>query len=100
MNNSDIINQLPGDLKRIAEVVGVDVAIRIAKEFRGTYLYIHSLDDLLREIRDKKIREEYTAGKKVRELAIKYGLTERWIWNILGVEPDQGSSPSLLDLLK
>jgi Mor family transcriptional regulator len=96
-----IIEQLPGDLRRIAEVIGVDCTLKIAKAFRGTYLYIHSLDDLLREIRNKSIREDYTAERlEVSRLAVKHGLTERQIWNILGSEPPSTTTPSLLDLLK
>lgn len=103
MNPEEIIEQLPGDIRRIAEVVGVEIALKIAKEFRGTYLYIHSLDDLLREIRNKRIREEYgkdRSPRKVSRLAIKNGLTERQIWNILGEEPEEETHPSLLSLIK
>lgn len=100
MKNENIIEQLPGDIRRIAEVIGVEAALALAKEFRGTYLYIHNLDDLFREIRNKDIRKAYTSGKPVRSLAIKHRLTERQIWNILGNEPETETSPSLLNLLK
>lgn len=102
MKNEDkIIEQLPGDLRRIAEVIGVKPTLDLAKAFRGTYLYVHNLDDMLREIRNEEIRAEYTAGKtKVSSLAIKHQLTERQIWNILGEEPEGDTHPSLLNLLK
>ena len=96
----NIIEQLPGDLRRIAEVIGIEPTLDLAKAFRGTYLYIHNLDDMLREIRNEDIRKSYSKGTKVTDLAIKHRLTERQIWNILGMEPDEVTPPSLLNLLK
>jgi Mor family transcriptional regulator len=99
-SNVNIIDQLPGDIRRIAEVVGVEAAVKIAQAFRGTFIYIHNLDDFIRQIRDKKIRSEYAGGGKVRTLAIKNRLTERQIRNILNIEPASDASPSLLELMK
>jgi len=43
--------------------------------------------------RNRRIRAEYDAGVGVAELARKYDLSERQIWNILGRgdDPGQGS---------
>lgn len=103
-----IIEQLPGDLRRLAEVLRehfpdapyVAITLRIAKEFRGTYIRVHSLDDLEHEIRNAEIRDGYSSGKRVPALAIKYHLTERQIWNILGTEPDDPAPAPLLSLIK
>ena len=103
-----IIAQLPGDLRRIAEVLRehfpdapyIEITLRIAKEFRGTYIRVHSLDDLEREIRNADIRAAYSDGKRVPALAIKHRLTERQIWNILGSEPDAPAPAPLLSLIK
>jgi len=78
-----IHEELPGDLKRIAEVAGLEAAIRIGMAFRGTYLYIHTLDSLKRLIRDEEIRRGYARGEKVRELSKRFGLAERTIKKIL-----------------
>jgi len=107
-STEDIINQLPGDLRHLAEVLRehfpdapyIAIVLRIAKEFRGTYIRVHSLDDLEREIRNTEIRAEYTSGKKAPQLAIKFRLTERHIWNILGTEPDAPAPAPLLSLIK
>jgi Mor family transcriptional regulator len=108
MNDSEIIEQLPGDLRRIAEVIHqyfpatpyIEITLRLAKEFRCVKLHMHTTDHFWREIRDKKIRSDYDRGEKTRELALKYRLTERHIFNILGMEPESATAPSLLDLLK
>ncbi len=99
-NHEDIINQLPGDLRRIAEILDVESALKLEEVFGGTYLYVHKLDHLRRDIRNKRIREEYGNKARVQNIAIRHRLTERQIWNILGVEPEEAPSLPLLDLLK
>lgn len=71
---------LPGDLQRIAEVAGTEAALKIAREFRGTTLYI---PDVFRQLRDEAIRRHYDGGVSVKRLAIEHRLTERWVWRIL-----------------
>jgi Mor family transcriptional regulator len=82
-SDEKLIEFLPGDLRRIAEVAGVEAALKIARAFRGTYLYVPGLDDLMKQIRDEQIRKEYDEGKPVKRLAIKYRLTERQIRRVL-----------------
>jgi len=83
--------ELPGDLARLAELVdqavpgrGVEVTLRIARAFRGTYIYCHNIDALLRKPRDRWIREQYARGARVPDIARKVGLGERRGWDILG----------------
>lgn len=71
---------LPGDLGRIAEIAGLQAALSIAREFRGTTIYV---PDILRRPRDDSIRQEYDKGAPVRRIALKYGLTERCVRKIL-----------------
>lgn len=78
-----IIKRMSGDLRRIAEVAGVEAAIKIGRAFRGTYLYIRGVDDFVRTVRDTEIREFHSAGTGVRRLSHRYRLTERQIRNIL-----------------
>ncbi len=109
ISDDDIIARLPGDLKRIAEIIGVKPTLKLARELRSIWVYIHSVDDLEREIRDKQIREEFdlltttkglTARAAVDRLAIKHALSTRWVWTILGREPEEPTPLPLLDLLK
>jgi hypothetical protein len=50
----------------------------------GTKLYIPKCDGARREALYQKIRAEYDAGARVKDLARKYRFTERWIYGILG----------------
>lgn len=75
---------LPGDLGRIAQVAGLEAAVKIAVAFKGTEIYINSLDVLFREARNERIRIESSCGIANRRLAVKYGLTHRAVRKILG----------------
>jgi hypothetical protein len=76
----EFIEALPGDLKRIADLAGLDAAIKIAREFRGTTLYI---PDIVTQFRDEAIKYAYDNGDTVRKLAMKHRITERTVWRIL-----------------
>lgn len=95
MSEQKILEKLPCDIRRIAEIAGIDATLKIAKEYGGAYLYIPKLDGLYREVRDASIREEYDNGKSVRELARKHNLTDRQIYNILSVQPEDDKTFSL-----
>lgn len=90
------IDDLPGDLRRIARGVedvwpdmGVKVAIMLAQVFKGVAIYPRNIDPLLLRIRDDAIRKEYDRGAKVKDLAIKNGLCTRTIENVLSQAPSQ-----------
>lgn len=89
---------LPGDLALIAEVAGLDAALKIAEAFRGSYIYVPGLDGFGRELRNERIREDYGRGLSVRRLSIKYSLTERSIRSVLG-SASRGLSAEVLEAL-
>jgi Mor family transcriptional regulator len=74
---------LPGELKDIADVIGVDNTIKLAHAFRGCRIYICNLDPLIRKDRNIKIRSAYDQGERVITLARKHNLSTRQIESIL-----------------
>ena len=84
--------ELPGDLALVAETIGVPNTLALVKVFRGTYIYCRNLDHLERRWRNRAIRAEADrriadgelVSKLVPELARRYKLSEKQIWNILG----------------
>lgn len=56
----------------------------LARYASGDVLYIPKCDGARRAERDAAIRAAYDAGALVQDLARQYGLTERWIYEILG----------------
>jgi len=84
MNEADIIARLPGDLKRVAEIIGIDNALAMVSAFGGSYLIIPKCDGLVKEIRDNEIRSLYDSGEiTIRKLAWKFKLSDRQIQTIL-----------------
>lgn len=76
------IEQLPEPYRLIAHETGIENAMILATLFQGTGAYFPKLDTLLSEVRNKKIKEEFD-GSNHKELARKYDLTERWIYEIV-----------------
>lgn len=89
------IDELPGDLRQVAEVVGVEKTMELAQEFRGTAIYFHNIDKFLVRHRDNCIRKDFdkllsegkTARRTADELGRKYRLSARWIFEI-SARPD------------
>ncbi|MEJ2254770.1 MAG: Mor transcription activator family protein [Nitrospirota bacterium] len=83
MTEDALKESLPGDLGRIAEAAGLEAALKIARAFRGSYIYVPGLDTLIRQARDEDIRREHHEGSTSAELAAKYGLSQRGVRTIL-----------------
>jgi len=88
--SNDVIDKLPGDLREVAEIIGVDNTMALVGRFGGTYIRVPKCEGLLRMIRDNKIRAFYDSGKfDVRALALKFKLTDRTISEILKGSDDE-----------
>jgi len=98
-DDAGIIPHLPGALREIAEVAGVEAALAIARRFPGCRLEIPVCRDLLAEVRNRQIRADYDAGESVNGLAVRYRLTSRHICTILG-KPDSDIAPPVLPLFR
>jgi len=90
------IDDLTGDLRILAELVGVRKALEISERFDATPVRLYGHKKWLREYRNQIIREEYDAGNiTVVELARRHGISERHAFNILGKEPGDDRQLSL-----
>lgn len=76
------LEQLPEPYRLIAHEAGIESAMILANLFQGTGTYFPKLDTLLVDLRNKQIRDEFD-GKNHKELARKYDLTERWIYEVV-----------------
>lgn len=82
------LDDLTGDLRLLADMVGVRNALEIAEFFGGTPAQFYNYRKFILRWRDQKIREEYDAGGvTVVELARRHDLSDRQVYNILGQEP-------------
>ena len=81
MRNIDI-NEFREPYKSIAEVIGVETMIKLSENFPRFTLYIPTISGLLKQATYKNIIEEFN-GTNVKQLALRYGVSERTIYRIL-----------------
>lgn len=72
---------LNGAYSELAALLGIDAVLKIHSKYRGTQMFF-PVELFSRDFIVKQIVEEYN-GYNVRELATKYGYTEKWIRKIL-----------------
>jgi Mor family transcriptional regulator len=88
------IAELPGELRHMAEIMApvigdesltVRAVVALAQEYRGASAYIHGMGAFFLKVRNQRIRAEYDrGGTSGPQLARRYRLSDRQIWNILG----------------
>ncbi|MDL2258876.1 hypothetical protein LJC42_06985 [Eubacteriales bacterium OttesenSCG-928-K08] len=83
------MRDIPEQYQEIAEMVGIPQLLELSRRLGGTNLYVPKHEALVRTTRDKLIRDEYN-GYNTEQLALKYGLTVRWVQEILRDEPLPG----------
>ncbi len=83
------IETLSGDMRIVAEAIGVRNALILAQRFDGTPIRIWGYRRWLKDYRDRCMRAEYDRGKVAGvDLFRKYGVSESWGWKILGRASD------------
>lgn len=87
MRQMDLLDQvqmehLGEEARRIASLVGIEGFKKLVREYGGTCIYVPKIEGVEKEVRDKLIKEEFD-GSNTKELALKYGLSEVWIRNIV-----------------
>lgn len=76
------MDNLDEEQKVLAELIGLEAFKNLVRAFNGTSIYIPKIESLEKAVRDELIKEEFDGGN-YKELALKYGLTERWVRLIL-----------------
>ena len=77
--------QVPEDLYWLYELVGLERFLKIIDTAGGEFLYFPKRSTLERDLRRQAILREYD-GTNLRQLARKYGLSERHVRSILQKE--------------
>lgn len=76
------IDDINEQYKYLVEIIGIKNFIKLIKELGGITYYIPKLNTVLSEARNRRIIKEYNNYNR-RELALKYGVSERSIANII-----------------
>jgi len=72
---------LNGAYSELATLLGIDAALKIHAKYRGTQMFF-PIELFSRDFIVSQIISEYN-GYNVKDLATKYGYTEKWIRKIL-----------------
>lgn len=70
------LDDLPGEFREIAEIVGLDDALRLVERCGGSQIYIPKMDSLTRQTRDKKMLSDFEKCRDYGKVARKYNLSE------------------------
>ena len=78
------INEFHGDLRIMADIIGVNLTVALCEAFVGTGINLYGWKAIKRRHRDQRIREAYDQGARVVDLAREHNRDERTIRKILG----------------
>ena len=82
INTDDIKGEyLNGAYSELAALLGIDAVLKLHGKYRGTQLFF-PLELFSRDFIIMQIIDEYN-GHNTKELATKYGYTEKWIRKII-----------------
>lgn len=68
--------------KEYINIIGTENFLLLCRAFGGTSIYIPKEEEFLRKEKYHQIAEEFN-GENVKELAIKYGVSERTVYTII-----------------
>ena len=74
-------NDVPDSVKDVVDVIGIDAFKGLVKLAGGSNLYIPNESNLVKPIRNRKIKEEFNGN--YRDISIKYGISEVQARNIV-----------------
>ena len=74
-------NDVPDSVKDVVEVIGIDAFKGLVKLAGGSNLYIPNENNLIKPIRNRRIKEEFNGS--YRDISMKYGISEVQARNII-----------------
>ena len=83
--------QVPEDLVWLCELIGMEQFLQIVDTAGGDYIYVPKRTSLERDLRRKAIAREFN-GANVKQLARKYGISDRHVRTIIQEEGLRKSS--------
>ena len=74
-------SDVPDSVKDVVDVIGIDAFKDLVKLAGGSLMYIPNESNLVKPIRNRRIKEEFKGSYK--EISIKYGISEIQVRNII-----------------
>lgn len=82
MLNEITMDDLQEQHKEYAQVIGIKNLIALSENFGGTQIYIPKKDELIKIKKYKAIFEEFD-GTNIKELAIRYEVSESTVYRVI-----------------
>ena len=82
--------------REMAEIIGVENTMKLIIVYSSSTFYMPKMDSIYRVVRDRRINAEYN-GRNVRELAIKYDVSENWVRRIVEPRGIKGEQIGMFD---
>ncbi len=76
------IADMPEQYREVCEVIGLEKGLKLMKALGGNQLYIPRIRWIASRLNRRNIKKEFN-GSNYKQLARKYGYSERWIRNII-----------------
>ena len=77
-------SDVPDSVKDVVDVIGIDAFKGLVKLDGGSLLYIPNESNLVKPIRNRKIRDEFKGS--YRDISMKYAISEVQVRNIINKE--------------
>ena len=77
-------SDVPDSVKDVVDVIGIDAFKGLVKLAGGSLLYIPNESNLVKPIRNRKIRDEFKGS--YRDISMKYAISEVQVRNIINKE--------------
>ncbi|MBP3339801.1 MAG: DNA-binding protein [Lachnospiraceae bacterium] len=82
VNENITADDLQEQYRELAEIIGIENLMSLAKYYGGTQIYIPQVEMLLKNVKYKAIIEEFD-GFNIKKLAKKYGVSESTVYRLV-----------------
>lgn len=77
-----LYSDIPEAYQPVVDMIGMDSFLKLCILSGGTTIYVPIADTIIRKARNRMILQEYN-GYNTKMLSRKYGISERWIKNVV-----------------
>ncbi len=75
--------ELPEQYRKLTDIIGFESTLDLIECYNGDTVHIPKLDELDRQLRNKKMYADYLKGSTANELAEKYNLSSVQVYQIV-----------------
>lgn len=70
-------------VQELVRLIGAKNTLKIIKSFSGSLIYLPTMDSLMKNERNIALYDEFMSGASYKQLALKYGLSDSTIRNLI-----------------